>query len=225
MKSADIFKHSYHVVATNFAFTSNTGPMKTFMHIFCKMHAQDELLFFTYNNSRSCIIDESVYTKNRLFRTPLSCKLDDASKIPLKLLQPWHGKNNIQDAFVTNVVVGAAGLLVLGPQELSHINSEKPVSSLIPSAGKSRKQEASTSAGGRRNNATVQVTKVAVPTTVVQQLQSLLDAAGSKGCKVHTNSCVVAEDGSRNFLCRNVETLDSQVWQGVNVWFARERSM
>ena len=84
--STDVLKHSYHVIGTNLVFATNDGPLAAFVQDFVYVHREDALFFAGKNDE--CIIDTSVYTKNRQLRTPLSCKLNDSTKTPLTLLQP-----------------------------------------------------------------------------------------------------------------------------------------
>jgi hypothetical protein len=72
----DLFKHSYHIVLENLVFErNNDGLMKAF---FSDIHG------FTWtdaNREEKDMIDTKVYTKNRHFRLPHSCK--SGTKFPL----------------------------------------------------------------------------------------------------------------------------------------------
>jgi hypothetical protein len=103
------------------------------------------------------IIDFSVYTKNRVLRTPLSCKLSDETQTLLKLLSPWHGQSNLKEAFVTNVLV--AGARIFTVQDISRAipSAATSFTGLLPAAGAKRKTGANTSrARGGTNSQTAQ---------------------------------------------------------------------
>jgi hypothetical protein len=95
--------------------------MKAFVQCFEDKLVKDKPSFLPISDDGSPrrIIDMSVYTKNRVLRTPLSFKLSDLTKTPLKLLPPWDGPNDVKEAFVTNVVAGAAGQRIFTMQDIS----------------------------------------------------------------------------------------------------------
>jgi hypothetical protein len=78
-----MMKNSYHILATNVAFSSNYGEMKSFFRNFVEENKQDPLLTWDDNGKTRSIIDLGVYTRNRIFRTPLSHKGDDDSRTKL----------------------------------------------------------------------------------------------------------------------------------------------
>ena len=186
LKSPGVFKNSYHVVATNVAVASNTGPLRALVRGFVDAHCNNSLFF----HDGESIIDMTVYSKNRLLRTPLSCKLDDATKTALRLLQPWCG-TNITDAFVTNV-----------PADLPLI---KPREDFGQSISARKAKSATCRAGQKAEIAQSQATSLVLD-EVVQELQAMLDAAGSKGCEVTPHALPPGPSGSQSVICKNVGT-------------------
>jgi len=132
----------------------------------------------------------AVYTKNRLLRTPLSCKLEDATKTALSLLQPWCG-TGITDAFVTNV---PADLPLIMPRE----NVGRAISA--------RKAQSATSGAGQGVKIAPSQATSRVLNEVVQELQAMLDAAGSKGCEVTTHALPPGPSGAQSIICKNMRT-------------------
>ena len=208
--SAGVFKHSYHLTGLNLVFANNTGPLKTFVLDFLEVHRDDKLFYA----NRKFIIDTSVYTKNRQLRTPLSCKLDDSTKTPLAPLEPWCGSNDIWDALVTNP---AADLPVIGLEDFT--------TTMPPSTTK----RAACRRSGARGAAHSQSTEhVPVRDEVVQGLQALLVAAGSRGCQVTPHTCPLGRSVAQSFICKNVGTRVCLVSQGEehvhnNAWLSVEQ--
>jgi hypothetical protein len=218
LNSEGQFKHSYHVIGTNLAFDSNVkkGSLEAFVLDFQKTHAKDKL-FFWPGEPHCSIIDTSVYSRNRVLRTPLSFKLNDESKTPLKLLQPWDCHNRIEEAFITNLAVPASDLRILSMEDISSVIPVEPARSFHPLTG-GRKTDGASAArhgGGGSRNARVQAAGLVLPADVVQQLQALLDAAESKGCQVLDKPPVPSKkDGTPNFACENVERRECLVCKG-----------
>jgi P4 family phage/plasmid primase-like protien len=213
--SAGNVKYSYHVIGTNLIFACNTSPMKAFVQCFEDKLAKDKPSFLPISDDGSSrrIIDMSVYTKNRVLRTPLSFKLSDSTKTPLKLLPPWDGPNNVKEAFVTNVVAGAAGQRIFTMQDIS---CAIPATGRLPLRGAKSKEGASTlRARGGGGSITAQATVPAMPRDVVQQFQALLDAAGSKGCQAKNDAGSLLDNGLLSFLCQNVGTRECLACEGV----------
>ena len=78
-------KRSYHVICPHVVFASNTGGMKAFVHDFIKtIEGHQALCFVDDKGNRKCVIDQTIYTKNRCFRTELSCKLSDTTATCLR---------------------------------------------------------------------------------------------------------------------------------------------
>lgn len=214
-------KYSYHLVGGNLVFASNTknGPMNAFVKAFEDRLMKEKPAFLPCNDDGSPrnIIDMSVYSKNRVLRTALSCKLSDATKTPLKLLPPWDGRNDLEGAFVTNIV--PAGQHVFTMQD---INRAIPATSasvtclLLLSAG--AKKAAGSSAMRARGGNDGQAAQAPVPnlpSDVLPQLQALLDAAGSRGCQVKQGAGKALENGMLSFPCVNVGTRECLVCEGV----------
>ena len=151
------------------------------------------------------IIDMSVYSNNRVLRTPLSSKLSDSTNTPLKLLPPWDGHNYLERAFVTNIV--SAGQHVFTIQDINRAipTTHALVTGLLQSRGAKRAARASISrARGGNNGQAAQATEPTLPSDVLPQLQALLDAAGSRGCQVKQGACKALENGMLSFPCENV---------------------
>ena len=205
---AGVFKHSYHLIGANLVFATNYGALAAFVQDFAYVHREDALFFA--GNDGKCIIDTSVYTKNRQLRTPLSCKLDDSTKTPLTLLEPWCGTNDIGDVFVTNP---AADLPVIGLEDFTNT---------IPPSTVKRAACCRSGGGGGADE------RVPVRDEVVHSLQALLDAAGSRGCQVTPHACPPGSRGTQNFPCRNVGTRVCLVSEGEehvhnNAWLSVEQ--
>ena len=195
------------MIGTNLAFDSNykMGSMEAFVLDFQKTYAQDRRFFWPAEPQRS-IIDTSVYSKRRVMRTPLSFKLNDKTKTPLKLLQPWDSSKGIEEAFITNLGICASDLLTLSMEDISCVIPVEPDRSLHPIAGGRKVHGASARYGGGGSSNAVQAAALALPADVIQQLQGLLDAGGSKGCTVLDKPPVPGKnDGTPNFQCENVE--------------------
>jgi P4 family phage/plasmid primase-like protien len=214
-------KYSYHVVGTNLIFASNTSPMKAFVQGFEEKLAKDKPSFLPSSDDDSPrhIIDMSVYTKNRVLRTPLSFKLSDSTRTPLKLLPPWDGPNDMTEVFVTNVAAGAAaGQRIFTMQDISRAIPAPATSATgsLPPAGAKRKEGESTlRARGGRGCKAAQATAPAMPSDVVQQLQALLDAAGNKGCQAKNDAGSLLDNGVLSFSCQNVGTRECLACKGV----------
>jgi len=184
------------VILTDVVFTSNTGPLKACVDDFVNKHADDKHFLWPGYPDR-CIIDMDVYSKNRVLRTPLSFKLDDATKTPLKLLHPWDGgSNNILDAFVTNVDSSTQCLIITD----QHIRKAG-----IPfmGPGTRRNKGHSTSWTQLARIPQLQRETVPVPEELVQELQALLDAAGGRDCRVIPSGHAPDEQGAQTVFCRN----------------------
>ena len=121
------------MIGINLAFDSNCkmGSMGAFVLDFQKTHAKDRLFSWPAEPQRS-IIDTAVYSKRRLMRTPLSSKLNDETKTPLKLLQPWDCINGIEEAFITNLEACAPDLLILSMEDISGVIPVEPAGSFHP---------------------------------------------------------------------------------------------
>lgn len=209
--SADVFKHSYHLIGTNLVFANNTGPLKTFLLDFLDVHRDDKLFFYA---NGECIIDLSVYTRNRLLRTPLSCKLDDSTKTPLTPLEPWCGPNDIWDALVTNP---AAGIPVTRLEDFT---------TTMPSKTTKRAMCCRSGGGGTAQSQATE--HVPVRDEVVQGLQALLVAAGSRGCQVTPSARLCKLRGKLNVICKNERTRMCFVSEGEvhvrnNAWLSVEQ--
>ena len=220
--SAGARKLSYHVIGTNLAFEdcSKNGPLYAYVTDFLDTNAEDKAFFWPDNSERS-IVDMSVYSRNRVLRTPLSFKLDDATKTPLLLLPPWNGQNEIEEAFVTNLTLCGPGLRILTMQDISSIIPAKATMNIcFPQLGGMKKREgASTSSVGKgRSNSShaAQAGGPSVcPTVSVKELQVMLDAAGSEGCKVLGQLPDPSKkDGTTNFECRNLGKRKCLVCEG-----------
>ena len=210
--SADVFKHSYHLVGANLIFATNDGPLDAFVRDFVYVHKDDAL--FSAGNDDKCIIDTSVYTKNRQLRTPLSCKLDDSTKTPLTPLESWCGTDDIGDALVTNP---AADLPIIGLEDFT--------TTMPP---KTTKRAACCRAGGGGADQSQASERVSVRDEVVQSLQALLDAAGSTGCQVTPFACLSGMRGKQTFPCKNVQVRACLVSEGEehihnNAWLSVEQ--
>lgn len=205
--SAGLFKHSYHVIGANLVFANNNGPLKAFVHEFVRTHQDDELFY----NDGKCIVDTGVYDRNRQLRTPLSCKLEDDTKTPLTLLDPWHG-TNIGEALVTNP---AADLPIVKLGDFSTTMPQNDTKGAVRSKT------------GLGNTAQSQAAAERVPVRkeLVQQLQALLDASGSKGCQVTSYARPRGYTGTLNVICKNVQTRACLVSRGEehvnnNAWLS-----
>ncbi len=195
------------MIGTNLAFDSNCkmGAMGAFVLDFQKTHAKDRLFSWPAEPQRS-IIDTAVYSKRRLMRTPLSSKLNDETKTPLKLLQPWDCINWIEDAFITNLEACAPDLLILSMEDISGVIPVEPAGSFHPVACVRNADRASARYDQSGRGSSMQATVLALPADVIQQLQALMDAAGSKGCRVLDKPPIPGKnDGTPNFQCENVE--------------------
>jgi hypothetical protein len=223
--SAGARKLSYHVIGTNLAFEdcSKNGPLDAFVMDFLDTNAKDKAFFWPDNLNRS-IVDKSVYSRNRVLRTPLSFKLDDETKTPLLLLQPWNGQNEIEEAFVTNLTVCGPGLRILTMQDISSIIPAKATKNMsficFPQLGGMKKEEgASASSAGRGRSISSHAAQAGgpsvCPTVSVKELQVMLDAAGSEGCVVLGQLPDPSKkDGTTNFECRNVGKRKCLVCEG-----------
>ena len=70
------WKQSWHLTVTNASFSSNKGEMKSFMNRFKEHHQNTEILWL----DSVFLVDMTVYTNNRVIRTPLSFKEEDPLK-------------------------------------------------------------------------------------------------------------------------------------------------
>ena len=204
------FKNSYHVVGTNLGFASScsTGPLHAFVHDFANAHKDDPLFF---SNQKS-IIDMSVYSRNRQLRTPFSCKLGDTNETALQPLIQWWG-TDIADAFVTHKAA-----------DLPIIIQNEDVRSTAAAAN-------ATKQGARRDGGNLSQPLATVPVlaTKVQQLQALLDAAGSEGCQVTSHAIPTACRGVQKISCKNLGTRVCLVSEGEkhvnnNAWLKVDES-
>mmetsp|Transcript_18086 Transcript_18086/g.44384 ORF Transcript_18086/g.44384 Transcript_18086/m.44384 type:complete len:367 (+) Transcript_18086:59-1159(+) len=172
-------KHSYHVICPNVVFVSNTGGMKAFVNDFIKVNeAHQALWFLDDKGNRKCVVDQTIYTKNRCLRTELSCKLSDPTTTTLQRVRldkdgTWRKMPNLTeqdylDAFVTHIDDSF---------DRSKIIPDPPSSQPSYSGGKKRRLGPSSSCGtlGQARHSDSQV---------VIQLQELVDAQGGAGCVV-----------------------------------------
>jgi hypothetical protein len=179
---------------------------------FVYVHREDALFFADRNDK--CIIDMSVYSRNRQLRTPLSCKLNDSTKTPLSPLQPWCGTDNVWEALVTNP---AAELPVIGLHDFT---------TTMPSRTTKRTASGRAGEGGVAQSQATEC--VPVRDQAVQSLQAVLDAAGSKGCQVTPLVRLCRIRGKFSITCRNVQTCSCLVSEGEehihnNAWLSADQ--
>jgi hypothetical protein len=94
-----VVKHSFHLVYPGVTVHNNTLAMQC---IAGKIHARCEQLNAQTDKNP---VDMSVYSRDRLFRTPLSCKATDPTRTPLLLSDnaSTHTNERLLSCFVTNV--------------------------------------------------------------------------------------------------------------------------
>eukprot|EP00283_Hemiselmis_rufescens_P027163 CAMPEP_0173468834 /NCGR_PEP_ID=MMETSP1357-20121228/77047_1 /TAXON_ID=77926 /ORGANISM="Hemiselmis rufescens, Strain PCC563" /LENGTH=1180 /DNA_ID=CAMNT_0014437057 /DNA_START=1837 /DNA_END=5379 /DNA_ORIENTATION=- len=182
---ASTTKYSYHVCACNVAFASNFRSMKSTVEDFASQHDSDPLFFC---NSKP-VIDLSVYTKNRCFRTPLSHKRDDETRTRLQRVNgpswkpmPFTSAGDLLDALVTYVPDNYAVIL------------PDPVAVAAPPLQRRGRVSSSSTAPSK-------VPKSLPTTQQAAAMQALLDEMDIKGFRVV--DAKMHENGRTIYLCRN----------------------
>jgi len=88
------FKHSYHVIVGNMFFPSNhDGDMEEFFKSVCV--GSD--FFYEHQGKRKCIVDPSIYSRNRCFRAPYCTKFGENA--PLIRISADPGDDVIVDDY------------------------------------------------------------------------------------------------------------------------------
>mmetsp|Transcript_41428 Transcript_41428/g.96772 ORF Transcript_41428/g.96772 Transcript_41428/m.96772 type:complete len:567 (-) Transcript_41428:1614-3314(-) len=190
-------KYSYHVCACNVAFSSNFGGMKSAVEDFASEHASDPLFF---SNDKP-IIDPTVYTKNRCFRTPLSHKKDDPTRTKLQRIagrdwepRPFTSAGELLDALVTYVPDNNDEIIII---------PDPPVAPRTRFADThiSKKRRIVSSSLNAPFQGTCMPSAFDSSDKDTQAMQELLDEKGIKGFKVV--GATGYENGRTIYRCRN----------------------
>lgn len=115
-KTDNQWKRSFHIIARGIIMRSNCCEMKTFVENFVKESCKKEKWMWWEDAKGECnsIVDLGVYTKNRVFRLPLSHKDDDGSKTRFRRIvkndenntweeRPFQDEEDVMEALVTLV--------------------------------------------------------------------------------------------------------------------------
>jgi len=218
-KTAGVVKRSYYIIAVNLAFASNTGAMKDYIAGFVEEREEHPLM--RCSNGKN-IVDLSVYTKNRAFRTPLSCKLGDATLTQLRGMEcSIEGRGNglvvrcaprpddhgvelgeVLDALVTHFRSEPACLVAdeKGREPTAHgprRNSHTKTGSCCGRGGSNQPHAASSTCASSAD------APAAADSHRIGQLQTVLEERGSSGCRVLRRKQFHADSGIMIYSCRN----------------------
>jgi hypothetical protein len=189
------WKQSYHIVVSNLAFASNHGAMKRFVEDFIKENDTNPLFWwYSENRKLKSFIDESVYTKNRCLRTPLSHKGDDPTKTKLQPIERIGDSNVWEPRPLSSAEEILQHLVTYIPDDLRQ--------SIIPDSENATAPNSQRRASGVSRGQPPRPAPSEQYAYIIPQVQEMINTAGGSGCVA---SCIKEESdsGPMMIICKN----------------------